>query len=81
MQFLRETWKKLKFRWWLWQYRRDLARIDRLVKAKTVANPIQNKDLLKPLSYQDANFEHYEKMAESQPRPFIPPPDVDDSLN
>jgi hypothetical protein len=52
-----------------------------LVKAKTVANPIQNKDLLKPLSYQDANFEHYEKMAESQPRPFIPPPDVDDSLN
>lgn len=85
MKFLGGLWKSLKTNVRMWYWRRsvqgEIRRINQLVNSKTANDPIRNKELVKPLSYQDGHFEHYEKMSENLPKPFVPPPDIDDGLN
>lgn len=81
MNFLKGLWTGLKQWYWRRALRREIERIQRLMYYKGAADPIRNKELLKPLSYQDMNLEHYEKMAENLPKPVVPPPDYDDGLN
>lgn len=38
-----------------------------------------NSELMTPIRYDDMHLEHYERMAESLPKPVIPPPDKDDT--
>lgn len=81
MRFLKALWRKVRVTWFLWKNRREIERLTRLVQSNVQSKQGVHLDLLKPLNRNDAHFEHYEKMQESAPRPYFPPPDTDDGLN
>lgn len=73
----------MKFRWWWWKlrHRRLSDRMNTLLTAHVRTEKRPHPDLVRPLSYQDGHFEHYIEQERSAPKPFVPPPDIDDGLN